>query len=422
MKRGHDDARDRIAAFLTGCAVSCILCALFTFLLIKRSPDLVDARAPQQIAMHPSAELYDTEGGRIEALQLPLGNPGAHPPDEKERLKPASWFFEKHSAERLESFFQGLNVSEPLRQLLLDRQFWTVTSNGCTLTAPSKFVWEMPADVRSKIYSVLADSSANYPQQVPFRFPPNGFETMLRMAGLSPAQVQQLERLTYYYNGSTCFADLQCAREILNAADFGKLTDSLYQTPTYSLRLHVPAGTNIDALVRYWGQGGREALIRPLLNAAAKVPGGASVAISTLLPSYARLHLYTYPDSWRDHTAAQQDCHYTALNFFNEPADTNLLGFDYAKETLASKYDRVEGIPALGDVILFLDESGKSRHSSVFLVGDFVFTKNGVNASAPWVIMRLNEVAHIYYGGQAPKEVVFLRKKQSGAQITARLH
>ena len=56
----------------------------------------------------------------------------------------------------------------------------------------------------------------------------------------------------------------------------------------------------------------------------------------------------------------------------------------------------------------------------MFLVGDFVFTKNGVNASAPWVIMRLNDVAHIYYGGQPPKEVVFLRRKQAKAHLTAR--
>jgi hypothetical protein len=417
MRWGKYMRRNCIMAFLAGCFVTFAITAVFTFAVFKRLPGYSQPDALDEVRLHPAAEIYDTAGGRIETLRLPLANPQGHLPDENERLKPAVWFFESYSEARLDSFFRTLRAPAPYLKVLLDRQYWTVGSNGCAFTPPAALVLSLPADVRGKIYNVLAQSSANYPQQVPFRFPSSGFGLSLKMAGLKPTRVQQLERLTYTDHDNVCFADLRCAKESLSAAEFQTLTERLYETPTYRLRLHVAPESNVEALADYWGQGGREQLIHPLLKALSKVPGGASTSVSTLLPPYARLRLNTYPESWHG-AMADQDCMFTALNFFNDNPDTNFLRPDYTKEVLTSRYVRIEGSPAFGDIILFLDRDGNAQHACVYIVADYVFTKNGVNAGVPWVIMKLADVL-LTYQAQSPKEVVFIRRKQESAQFAA---
>ena len=417
MRWGEYIRGDRITAFLTGCIVTFAVTALFTFAMLKRLPGYTSSEALDEVRTHSAAEVYDTAGGRIEALRLPLANPRGRLPDEEERFKPTVWFFENYSEAQLDSFFRTLRAPALYLRTLLDRQYWTVKSNGCAFTPPAALVLSLPADVRGKIYNVLAQYSANYSQQVPFRFPPNGFRPTLLMAGLAPKRVQALERLTYTDNDNICFADLRCAKESLSAAEFQALTERLYETPTYRLRLHVAPGSDVEALANYWGQGGREQLILPLLKALSKVPGGASTSVSTLLPPFARLRLNTYPESWHD-ALADQDCIFTALNFFSENPDTNYFRQDYTKEVLASQYVRIEGSPLLGDVVLFLDRNGNSQHACVYIVADYVFTKNGVNARVPWVIMKLDDVL-LTYQAQSPKEVVFVRRKQEHAHFAA---
>ena len=417
MRWGEYIRRNCIAAFLAGCVVTFAITAVFALAVFKRLPGYTPPHALDEVRLHPAAEVYDTAGGRIEALRLPLANPRGRLPDENERLKPTVWFFESYSEAQLDSFFRTLRAPAPYLRTLLDRQYWTVRSNGCAFEPPAALVFSLPADVRGKIYNVLAQWPANYSQQVPFRFPSDGFRPTLLLAGLKLKRVQALERLTYTDNGNICFADLRYAKESMSAAEFQTLTERLYETPTYRLRLHVAPESNVEALAEYWGQNGREQLIHPLLKALSKVPGGASTSVSTLLPPYARLRLNTYPESWYG-AVADQDCIFTALNFFSENPDTNFFRQAYTKEVLTSQYVRIEGPPVFGDIVLFLDRDGNAQHACVYIVADYVFTKNGVNAGVPWVIMKLNDV-FLTYQAQCPKEVVFVRRKQESAPLAA---
>ena len=130
--------------------------------------------------------------------------------------------------------------------------------------------------------------------------------------------MDKIIRLTYTNSGRICFTDLHTAREVLTPDGFEELTETLYEIPAFTLRLHVTPSTDVKALVNYWGKGAREKRIKPLLTALAKVPGGSAISVSYLLPPFARLRLYTYPDAWDDPTASSQDCFFTSMNFFNE--------------------------------------------------------------------------------------------------------
>ena len=230
-------------------------------------------------------------------------------------------------------------------------------------------------------------------------------------ADVSAVAAEKLKRLAYTNGSDVCFSDLQAVEHVLPATDFQELVAQLYREPAYSLRLHVSPGSDVDALVKYWGKGGREKLIAPLLKGLARAPGGGSISISYLLPPFARLRLYTFPDAWNDPTASQQDCFFTALNFFNEKADTNYFDRGYTARFLAAECAETDASPALGDIIALKDSNGDIIHASVYIADGFVFTKNGINHVEPWILMRMADMVAIYFSHGTTGKAVVLRRK-----------
>jgi hypothetical protein len=398
--------------FLYGLAVAVPLSALSTWTVFKRQTGGFGS-TPESI--HPASTLVDGPGGRIEALKIPLANPGGKLPDEHERMKPVSWFFEDCTAEQLDSFLRSLSGTAGL----LDQEQWQRQTNGWVITPPESTVWGLPPDVRQRLYTLLARSPANYPQYAPFTFPAGRFQAALAAAGIPDRRIQQMEKLTYTRAGATCFSDLQLAREKLSGSEYQSLVETLYQIPTYRLQLHVRPDSDVDELVRYWGRGGRSERIHPLLKSLARVPEGASTSVSLLLPDYARLHLYTYPESWSEPTASRQDCFYAALNFFRDVPDTNFLDKDYIVRVLATEYAEAVSQPTYGDLVMVHDLSGNIIHACVYIVANFVFTKNGVSSGQPWVFMDFQDMMLAYQGQETPNRISVLRRKESVEQVAS---
>ena len=272
-------------------------------------------------------------------------------------------------------------------------------------------VWSLNSKARQQIYSALGRNQRNYPQRFPLRFSANGFEERLAQSGLNDRELDRIRRLAYTNSGTVCFTDLEAVRNVLPSHRFDDLIEAFYEVPAFMLRLHVSPDSDIDALVKYWGKGGREQLIRPLLKALARVPGGAAINVGHLMPPFARLRLYTFPDSWNDSTAPRQDCLFTALNFFNTTPDTNFLDGAYCQKVLDEEYAPVTESPVYGDLIVLVDSTGKAIHMAVYIAEEFVFTKNGVNHTQPWVLMRMADMMAIYFGPEGSSQIMILRGK-----------
>src|SRR6185369_3006694 len=103
--------------------------------------------------------------------------------DYADRLNPPKWFFAKFTPKQLTQFIESCDLIPPERAALLDRANWTITTEGCAITPPDAAVWLLGPDARSRIYETLAKSARNYPQQHPFRFPYNGFDSGLAATG-----------------------------------------------------------------------------------------------------------------------------------------------------------------------------------------------------------------------------------------------
>jgi len=332
-------------------------------------------------------------------------------PDQTERLQQARWFFENFSETDLTRFLFSCDLNTIQRKVLLDRRFWRIETNGCVITPPEPIIWYLSSASRRKIYSVLAHSAVNYAQCYPFRFSAGTFDDFLHHSGLTDESAGKIQRLAYTSSGIDCFTDLEAVQSALTADEFENLVGALYQTPAFSLRLRVRPDSDIDALVAYWGKGGREELIRPLIKALAKVPAGASINIGFLLPPFARNRLYTYPVSWNDPSIEREDCFFTAMNFFNKTPNTNLFDWNYARNILDNEFVPAAGRPTYGDLVAVSNPSGAVIHVCVYIAKDFVFTKNGLDRAQPWVLMRMTDMLTIYRASAAPGQVQFFRRR-----------
>src|SRR6266850_5076462 len=349
--------------------------------------------------------------GVLEPVELPLANTDGVFPDQAERLQNPKWFFERFTESSLSRFLSSCDLRPVERRILLDKRSWDIGTNGVSITPPEQLVWSLTHHARQQIYAALAKSTANYPQCFPFRFPLNSFDLKFKDSGLPIEQLNRIKRLTYTNDTYLCFSDLESVKRVLKPEDFKDLIETLYIIPSYLLRLRISPDSDIEALVKYWGKGGREKRIAPILTSLSKVPGGASMNISSLLPTFARLRLYTYPEAWNDATASQQDCFFTAINFFNETPDTNFFDSVYSRRVLKSEYEPVNDDPGFGDVIALFNDQGDAIHTCVYIADDFVFTKNGINAAQPWVLMRLADMLLIYYNPEKTGRALFLRRK-----------
>ena len=176
------------------------------------------------------------------------------------------------------------------------------------------------------------------------------------------------------------------------------------------VRVHVTPESDVEALVKYWGRGGREKRIRPLIESVANLPAGEDLNVSFLLPQFARLRLYVFPDPDGDLKEAKTDCFYTALNFFNTKSDERFLDPVIRKQTFDNEYQVIRGQPLLGDLLMFFNPKGEAFHVAVYVAQDIVFTKNGENYLQPWVLMRMDDLM-AFYGSEAPLRMFIYRRK-----------
>lgn len=374
-------------------------------------------KAVQRVAMTAKQALPAKEPpwGHLEALQIPLADSEEFFLDREQRLRPPHWFFENLTDAQLVSFLDSCQLTPEQRTELVSQVKWQVASNGFLASPPASLVGSIGAASREKIYSLLARTGENYPQVYPFRFPLDGFEAEFAETGLAPDKLEYIKNLTYTNKGTLCFADLELLPGVLSSNELSTVLDHLYRFPAYRLRLRIFPDSDIAAIVKYWGKFGRERRIRPLLDSLrnTRKTNGTSIGIGFLLPQFARLRLYTFPNDWTEPQAAREDCFWTSLNFFNEKPDMQFLDPKYVRQVLQTQYQPIEGTPIYGDLVTLVNGHGDGIHICVYIADDFVFTKNGMNQLSPWVLMKIPDML-LYFPSENGQKLVILRRKVPG--------
>lgn len=334
---------------------------------------------------------------------------GAKPP------ATSRWFFENFSRAQLWEFLNSCELTETQKAPLLRTNEWETLTNGCAIFVPNEVALGLGHAARQRIYPVLARTPANYAQYFPFRFPVNGFDQRFADSGVSPETLELIRGLTYTNEGFLCFSAMGPLRSVISTNELRALVKALYRTPTWIVNLRVTPESDLAALAKYWGKGGREKTVRPLLQSLARVKGGVSINVSQFFPAFARECLYTYPDPLTDPAGATEDCFYTSLNFFKEQPDARFLDNRNIGKALQTEYDPVEDQPVFGDLLALVDAKGAPVHICVYVADDIVFTKNGGYYLHPWILMKIRDMIALF-PSERPLRVAHFRRRSSNTE------
>jgi len=325
-----------------------------------------------------------------------------------------TWYFPGANADAASRMLLASGVSAPDAARICAAAQPEPRISGVILRPDPAWVRALDRQTRARIYGMLAKTELNTDQAQAFRYRGDNLEEWLAPDLISPRLRQIVEPLVYREGNYMLFSDIELVRaEVGGEDEMRQLSKTLFRQPTFLARLSVDSTAGLDALVEYWGRGGRRTQIRPLLESVAADRSDQSIDVTYLLPPFARNHLYHYPEL----SAADLDrpmvvnCLWTALNFFQPEPDDRFLDVATALRTLKEDYFVVESDFELGDIVAFLDEKGNIFHAAVYVADNLVFGKNGISAMAPWTILPLEDVKGYYrWRSENPRLIVHRRK------------
>lgn len=320
------------------------------------------------------------------------------------------WVFGGLSFGELPPLFRTCGLTEAQQARLLDEHRWQSTPAGVVVRPPLEVVRDMNAGTRRRLYDVLSQTAENIPQRFPyvFRGPLAGW---LAGSQLSAGLLREVQEMTYTKGEVSVFADLPYF-QLTASNEVRELARAVSRVPAILLGLELNGASDLERLKRYWLSPSEQAEMEPLLGSLARVPGGTTVSVASLLPPVPRLLLYSYPQP-RANFPRNPDCVWSSMNFFNEEPDNRFADEQFTGAALNNEYHRVPAADALGDIILLhqstADGGMKLIHMCVHVANDVVFTKNGGDMYQPWVLMRLQDVKALFPNDTGMKTAVFRR-------------
>ncbi|MEQ1861928.1 MAG: hypothetical protein ABMA13_18570 [Chthoniobacteraceae bacterium] len=296
--------------------------------------------------------------------------------------------------------------------------------DGFLATFPSATdVESLSGRARSIIYPELAKVPLNEFFHDPIFVSGSSVEEWLRGSSMPPEIVALIAKLTYLEGDALIFSNLSTLiSHAQSEAEARSWLKDITRTKALIASLRIGPDDDIKAVAEYWTAGRRRKDMLPLLESIAHTPDGGQLDLMHLLPAQARKLLYTYPSPDMALLGQNTNCHWTSLNFFNFAAQNIYLDLKLAATGVLANYSPIPTAAELGDVIFFLDAGGDAFHSCVYVADNLVYTKNGDNPIAPWILTTIEDVKQVYLRKPGAKIAAFRlnesRKSGSLPRIT----
>jgi hypothetical protein len=371
--------------------------------------------SPTSASKDVRAEKVPGPWGNLETLPITIELPDEFvfvpPPTQP----PIRWFFHGYTKAKAIEFLRTNGMAEGQLDALANKAAWTTTADGAAVVPGDELILGMSPDLRAKVYSVLVEFPENSTQIDPIWFRANELEHRLKQSDWTRASSKLLRRLLYSQGDLLLFADFEPAlRQLPDDQERHRFMKTVSRKETLLMRLKIDADSDINAIANYWGLDGRKKDIIPLLRALQRVEKGCKTSIITLLPHFARDHLFTYPYTTTGAPAVKQDCFWSAFNFFNEVPDDRYNNMDYIRELLRSQYYSILEPSQLGDLVFLTTKDETVIHAAAYIAADVVFTKNGEAYTQPWIFMHMNDMLDTYavrHPQSGPLKVLYFRRK-----------
>jgi hypothetical protein len=368
----------------------------------QTSHDLTDAKPPTEVPAWGELITYDTQ----------MERPEEYTAQEVASVDKPKWVFSGMGVEQIRQLMlaSGFTADQTANALAAGRV--SITDSNTIVRPDDALVFALGPDVRARFYAELGKDAANHYMQYPFCFPENSFDEIAAGGRIQPGVLANIRSLLYTRGNTQFLSDFEALMNRIPSQDQRlQLVKTLSSQSAVLARIRVRPDCDIDKLLGYWAwaPGVRFTNLRPLLESICRLEGGGTISLLYFLPQFARERLYTYPLPSQPNDPAM-DCHWSTMNFFNDPPDNRFADPSYTVSYLTSHYYPVAKATRYGDRIFLLDDKGNAIHSAVYIADDIVFTKNGNNYMEPWMLMRMKKLLATYSANHSPRVVVYRSK------------
>ncbi len=296
----------------------------------------------------------------------------------------------------------------------------SVRADGWIHFFPSNMVVEsMSRETRAALYTMLGLYEINEFQESPVLILTDTVDEWYRQSKLPPDMIAEISRLAYRRGDVWAFSDVSLlVSKSPNEEILKEFFKTLTRTRTYLVRMSIGPDTDAAGVKAYWrpnGIGFRRKDIEPLIESLKETGAEVQLDLVHLMPPLARKLLYTYPGPENASQGILPDCHWTSLNYFNYEPHGYLLDSGLATSKVLEDYQETQPPYRYGDILFFVDNAtGDAFHSCVYLAEDLVFTKNGRNQIAPWIISTREDIARIYLSARTGRIQAYRRRGSEG--------
>lgn len=354
--------------------------------------------------------------GQMQYIPIVLEMPENYATVEQAVAVHDKWNFAFRSRAKASEFMGSLGVT-PEQLARIPDSAWKETDSGSTLEPPDAFLLDLAPETRAKLYAQLVRDPVNDFAIDPTWFRAGRVDFRLRGSGLSDGSISLLKRLLYSGpDDMLLFNDEKAAlRAIADPQEQVRFLKAIERKRSLMARLLITPETDTQALSKYWGKGGRETNILPLLdsvryNAEAGVENPGRINILSLLPPFVQLRLYRHAELNVPQNKLPEDCFWTSFNFFNDVPDDRIHEPGYINQLLARAYIKIDHPTELGDVVLIADSQGNALHAANYIADNIVFTKNGLRATSPWMLAPMRDVIDTYRIRYEPLKIYYYRR------------
>lgn len=257
---------------------------------------------------------------------------------------------------------------------------------GCVMNPPSDAVEALSPVARSRLYTVLARVDTNPAADDAFHRPV-AWGPFSTIPGLPEPARQMIDRLTWHHGGVPTFSDVPivCGR-LPTPESRREFLRAMLTRRTADVSLRVETQESVDRAVAGFPERSQAAVRAQL--ASARGAGATMVPLVSLLPEWPRAHAGTFPrvdEAWTN-------CFWTAQRFLDDSAPAPVTDDAVWGAMVEREFVRVRDDLRVGDVLVLRDASGRRVHAATWLLGGFLYTKDGLGSLWPWRIVSLDDL------------------------------
>ncbi len=368
----------------------------------------------------PSVRKYQGPWGVLTVSDVTL-----EPPMEKVRVEAwqrprAQWFFGGYDPASLNTFLVEAGML-PIWVTALTSTVELV-EGGVQVYPSDALILRMASRVRERVYRELSRHRNNGLYREPLWIPAADVAYWLDHRVLSADALGCLNDLIYPNAGFWLLSDVDVLmRCMTNDEERRVILRILLRHPSSQATVALAPGQDVAAALAYWRYppSSTEDALRVRLVWESSSRSGLPVPLEELLPVMPRMVLNRYVVETEE---SFRDCHWTAMNFFNDRPVDFAASPERLRDYLVERYQRVDGAPLFGDVVILRNENDEVVHSFNYIAANKVFTKNGGDDDRPWTLMPMDEVIRMYSLFDPVEVHVFRRKDMMDVSAPAALN